>query len=92
MKKFLRNCILLCNFSPFCVNSVQRYKSKGEHMTYNTQTVNLRELTADEGMVITDKETMTLRAKTVYLGKGEKRTNFIEIDENTPLPEEENYG
>lgn len=58
-------------------------------MTYNTQTVNLRELTADEGMVITDKETQTLRAKKIYLGKGERKANFIEIDENTPLPLEE---
>lgn len=57
-------------------------------MTYNTQTVNLRELTADEGMVITDKETQTMRAKKIFLGKGEKKTNYIEIDENTPLPEE----
>ena len=37
-------------------------------MTYNTQTVNLRELIADE----------------------ENKSSFIEIDENTPLPETEN--
>lgn len=58
-------------------------------MTYNTQTVNLRELIADDGMVITDKETQTLRSKKLYLGKGERKDSFIEIDENTPLPEPE---
>ena len=58
-------------------------------MTYNTQTVNLRELIADEGMVITDKETQTLRLKNVFLAKGERKENYIEIDENTPLPEPE---
>ena len=56
-------------------------------MTYNTQTVNLRELIADEGMVITDKETQTMRAKKVFLGKEESRENFLEISEDTPLPE-----
>lgn len=56
-------------------------------MTYNTQTVNLRELIADEGMVITDKETQTMRAKKVFLGKEESRENFLEIPEDTPLPE-----
>ena len=59
-------------------------------MTYNTQTVNLRELIADEGMVITDRETQTLRSKRVFLGKEENKSSFIEIDENTPLPETEN--
>lgn len=56
-------------------------------MTYNTQTVNLRELIADEGMVITDKETQTMRVKKVFLGKEESRENFLEIPEDTPLPE-----
>lgn len=39
-------------------------------MTYNTQTVNLRELTADEGMVITDRETQTLRSKKGFSRQG----------------------
>ncbi len=56
-------------------------------MTYETQSVNLRHMTADEGMVITDKATLRMRAKEIYLAKGERRDNFIEIDENTPVPE-----
>lgn len=56
-------------------------------MNIETQTVQLRKLTAGEGMVITDKETQVLRAKEIYLGKNEDENNFIEIDENTPLPE-----
>lgn len=58
-------------------------------MQIETQTVQLRRLTASEGMVITDKETQTMRAKEIYLGKNEDENNFIEIDENTPLPEAE---
>ncbi len=57
-------------------------------MTYNTQTVTLRELIADDGMVITDKDTRILRTKKIYLGKNERRDNYIEIDENTPIPGE----
>ena len=58
-------------------------------MNIETQTVQLRKLTAGEGMVITDKKTQTLRSAEVYLGKDEDENNFIEIDENTPLPEPE---
>ena len=58
-------------------------------MNIETQTVQLRKLTAGEGMVITDKETQTLRSTEVYLGKDEDENNFIEIDENTPVPEPE---
>lgn len=58
-------------------------------MQIETQTVQLRRLTASEGMVITDKATETMRAKEIYLGKNEDENNFIEIDENTPLPEAE---
>ncbi len=56
-------------------------------MELTSTTVNLRKLTADEGMVITDKETQTMRVKEIYLAKGERKDSFIEIDENTPLPE-----
>ena len=35
----------------------------------------------------TNKETQTRRDKEIYLAKGERKDNFIEIDENTPLPE-----
>ena len=54
-------------------------------MNIETQTVQLRKLTASEGMLITDKETRTLRSKEIYLGKDEDENNFIEIDENTPI-------
>lgn len=57
-------------------------------MTTETKTVNLRRLTADEGMVITDRQTRTLRVKEIYLGKDESQDNFVEISEDTPLPEE----
>ncbi len=56
-------------------------------MNIETQTVQLRRLTASEGMVLTDKETKTLRTKEIYLGKNEDENNFIEIDENTSIPE-----
>lgn len=58
-------------------------------MEIKTENVILRKLTASQGMVITDKETQMLRSTVVYLGKDEDETNFIEIDENTPLPEPE---
>ena len=58
-------------------------------MNIETQTVQLRRLTASEGMVITDLATQTMRAKEIYLGKSEDEHSFIEIDENTPLPEPE---
>ena len=54
-------------------------------MTINTNSENLRKLIADEGMLITDRETRTLRSREIYLGKNEDENNFVEIDENTPL-------
>ncbi len=56
-------------------------------MTINETTVILRKLTASEGMVITDKETKTMRATEIYLGKEDSEENYIEIPEDTPLPE-----
>ena len=56
-------------------------------MTTETSTVIIRKLSASEGMVITDIETETMRAKVVYLGKEDSELNYKEIDENTPLPE-----
>lgn len=56
-------------------------------MTTSTQTVVLRKLTAGEGMAITDISTQTMRAKEVWLGKGDSEENYKEIDENTPIPE-----
>ena len=58
-------------------------------MTIETQSVQLRKLTAGKGMIITDKKTQTLRSLEIYLGKDEDENNFIEIDENTPIPEAE---
>ena len=52
-----------------------------------TETISLRKLIPSAGMVITDKETETMRAKVVYLGKEDNVNNYKEIDENTPLPE-----
>lgn len=54
-----------------------------------TETVNIRKLIPEEGNVLTDKKTQTARADVVYLAKGELKTNYIEIPEDTPLPEEE---
>ena len=54
-------------------------------MTLDTTSANLRKLIADEGMLITDRETRTLRSREIYLGKNEDENNFVEIDENTPL-------
>ncbi len=56
-------------------------------MTINETTVILRKLTASKGMVITDKATETMRATEIYLGKEDSEDNYIEIPENTPLPE-----
>ena len=58
-------------------------------MTQTSQTVVLRKLEASEGMAITDKATETMRAKVVYLGVEDSPENYMEIDENTPLPEAE---
>ena len=55
-------------------------------MIQSEQTVILRKLEASAGMVITDKETETMRAKVVYLGVNDSPDNYKEIDENTPLP------
>ncbi len=56
-------------------------------MTINETTVILRKLTASKGMVITDKATETMRATEIYLGKEDSEDNYIEIPEDTPLPE-----
>ena len=55
-------------------------------MELTTQEVTLRKLTAGNGMVITDIATETMRAETVFLGKGDSEENYKEIDKNTPLP------
>ena len=55
-------------------------------MKETSQTVVLRKLEASDGMVITDKATEIMRAKVVYLGVEDSPENYKEIDENTPLP------
>ena len=64
-------------------------------MVSNTKTVILNELVADEGMVLADKNSLTIEtledgtvvksvqtAKGVILGKDDKQENYIEVDEN----------
>lgn len=58
-------------------------------MTITEERVTLRKLEAGEGMVITDIDTQCMRAKVLYLGCEESAEHFVEIDEDTPLPEEE---
>ncbi len=60
-------------------------------MILESKTVTLRKLTADDGMVITDKETQTMRAKELYIAKGERKDNFIEIEDESPSDEEVQY-
>ena len=47
----------------------------------------IRKLVPSEGMVITDIATQAMRSKCVYLGSEDSSDNYMEIDENTPLPE-----
>lgn len=51
----------------------------------------IRKLMPSEGMVITDVATQTMRSKCVYLGSEDSADNYMEIDENTPLPEIEEH-
>lgn len=54
-----------------------------------TETINILKLIPSKNnLVITDKETETLRAKTVYLGKDDDKSNYMEIPEDTPLADE----
>lgn len=54
----------------------------------NTTEITLRKLTPAEGMVITDKETETLRSAELWLGKEDSEENYLEIPADTPFPEE----
>ena len=40
----------------------------------------------DENNVITDIESETLRAESLYLGVGDSIDSYKEIDKNTPIP------
>lgn len=49
----------------------------------------LKELRPSKGMILTDKETETMRAEVIYLGKEDSENNYIEIEEtNIPIEEE----
>lgn len=51
-----------------------------------TETISLKKLIASDGMLITDADTQTMRAKTIYLGNDDNPDNYVEIPEDTPLP------
>ncbi len=51
--------------------------------------MDIRKLTASEGMVITDVETQTLRAKILFLGVEDSESNYKEVPADTPLPTDE---
>ena len=51
----------------------------------------LKELRPSEGMILTDKETETMRAEVIYLGKEDSENNYIEIEEtDIPIEDDEN--
>lgn len=73
-------------------------------MISNTKTVVLNELIADEGMILADKNSLTIEtledgtviksvqtAKGVILGKDDKQENYIEVDENMTQDEIYDY-
>lgn len=49
-------------------------------MIITEKQVTLRELKPSEGMILTDKETETMRAEVIYLGKEDSEDNYKEID------------
>lgn len=48
----------------------------------------IRKISANNGMVLTDTATKTLRANMIYLGIADEESNYEEIPENTPLPDD----
>lgn len=48
----------------------------------------LKELRPSQGMILTDKETETMRAEILYLGKEDSPENYKEIDKDTPIEDE----
>lgn len=50
--------------------------------------VTLKELRPSQGMILTDKETETMRAEVIYLGKEDSENNYKEIETNIPIEEE----
>ena len=57
-------------------------------MVETKETVILRKLVAFDGMKITDIATETLRTKLLYLGCEDSSSNYKEIPEGTPVPED----
>lgn len=53
----------------------------GEKMTSQTKTVQLRILTAAEGMVLTDGEAFSSVSGSIYLGVNDSPENWYEITE-----------
>ena len=51
----------------------------------------LKELRPSKGMILTDKETETMRAEVIYLGKEDSENNYKEIETNIPIEEEVEY-
>lgn len=47
----------------------------------------IRKISANNGMVLTDTATKTLRSYMIYLGIADEESNYEEIPENTPLPD-----
>lgn len=50
-------------------------------------TYSITRLTAEEGMIITDKATHTVHSTVVYLGEGDSQDNYIEIPDEPDVPE-----
>lgn len=44
-------------------------------------------LLPDEGMILTDVSTETMRAEEIYLGKTDSADNYKDIPIDTPIPE-----
>lgn len=53
--------------------------------------VTLKELRPSQGMILTDKETETMRAEVIYLGKEDSENNYKEIEINIPIEEGVEY-
>lgn len=53
--------------------------------------VTLKELRPSQGMILTDKETETMRAEVIYLGKEDSENNYKEIETNIPIEKEDEY-
>ena len=51
----------------------------------------LKELRPSQGMILTDKETETMRAEVIYLGKEDSENNYKEIEINIPIEEGVEY-